>query len=717
MLRLGLTYGATRDASHGNAPDMSSGVASPGPMRRGVDALLVALERLIGRVLPTEFNPLFYTGALASLSIVIAVISGVALLLWYVPSVHQAHDSVRAMEQQPLFGGLVRSVHRYSSDAAVLFAFLHALKMFVTGRFIGARWLAWATGIIALGVLWFIGWLGYWLVWDDAGQEVAVATARFAEVLPVFAEPVSAALLVDDQVNSLLFFVIFFLHMVVPLGLAVILWLHVARLARAVWVPPRGLSGGLVAALVLLALLAPAVAGEPARLQHRVAEVSIDLWYLWPLYLFRSLSPGQIWLVAFVGYGLLLSMPLIMRPRPRPSPALVIEDRCNACRQCILDCPYGAITLVPRSDGKDLEGTALVDPDRCTSCGICAGSCNSFAIGMGKFQIRELRRKVLAMVDGMVDGAGEVPPVIGFCCAESGGATLRIHPESGVVEGMPPQVRMVTVPCAGAVHVNLAERALRHGAAGVFILSCAPGNCRNREGHQWTAERLSGAREPGVNTNWTDTQRIRLLQFATHEAPSVRRAIVSFANECSGSGTLADARKATPQGGHCRRAGLLGLGAAILSLALFVLAGGSSASFATLHSEEPAFVVSFKHAGEAREQCRELSPEELAALPSHMRRSEQCKRQRGAVWLLVEIDGKPVLERSYAARGLWGDGMSAGIEQIDVSPGAHTVRVALGDRAGEWRWDEERALEFRNYHRQVVTFGGAGGFDWSEGAE
>ena len=39
--------------------------------------------------------------------------------------------------------------------------------------------------------------------------------------------------LTDSSVNSLLFFVVFFIHMLVPLALAFVLWLHITRLARA----------------------------------------------------------------------------------------------------------------------------------------------------------------------------------------------------------------------------------------------------------------------------------------------------------------------------------------------------------------------------------------------------------------------------------------------------------------------------------------------------
>src|SRR5690606_16363996 len=131
------------------------------------DKLLAAGERIWNRAealltfgLPREWNPFAYTGALAGFTFLIAAVTGIALLIWYDTSVHTAYASIEAMEAQPWGAGLVRSLHRYSSDACVLFAVIHAIKLFLARRFTGARWLAWVTGIVLLALIWLDGWLG-----------------------------------------------------------------------------------------------------------------------------------------------------------------------------------------------------------------------------------------------------------------------------------------------------------------------------------------------------------------------------------------------------------------------------------------------------------------------------------------------------------------------------------------------------------------------------
>ncbi len=115
-----------------------------------IDRGFAFADRWIGRVVPARWNPLAHTGAIASVALMVAVVTGIPLLFWYVPSVHQAHAS---LEHMGLAGRLVRSLHRYSSDLCMMFAALHALRLFAARRFAGARWLAWMTGVLAVALL------------------------------------------------------------------------------------------------------------------------------------------------------------------------------------------------------------------------------------------------------------------------------------------------------------------------------------------------------------------------------------------------------------------------------------------------------------------------------------------------------------------------------------------------------------------------------------
>jgi hypothetical protein len=265
--------------------------------------------RWLEAVVPPNLNLLAQLGAIANTCLIVALISGIALLVWYVPSAHQAYASLETLKNASWLGQWVRSLHRYSSDACMFMILLHAGQIFFQRRFTGGRWIAWVTGVILLVLVWVIGWTGYWLVWDVRAQHVALGTARFMDSLPLFAEPLSRSFLTNDSVPSLLFFLIFFAHMLLPLLVGVALWMHLMRVHRASFLTGPALTFWVVGSLVLLSALLPATSASPADMSAKVQRFTMDWWYLWPLLLTDRLSGGMLWALFLFASLLLLTVP------------------------------------------------------------------------------------------------------------------------------------------------------------------------------------------------------------------------------------------------------------------------------------------------------------------------------------------------------------------------------------------------------------------------
>ncbi len=670
---------------------MNARSASAGPGVRGEAPLaalerpLLGLDRLARRLVPDARNPFAQTGAIATTTFLIAAISGGLTLFWYSASLHQAHASVEAMSAS-LLGGLVRSLHRYSSDACMLFTVLHGLKLLLARRLTGPRWLSWVTGIALVGVLWGVGWLGYWLVWDERARQVALGTAQVLDVLPIFAEPLSRTFLTDGSINSLLFFMVFFLHMLVPLAAGILLWLHIVRVARPRFLTDRAMTLWIVGSLVAVSLIYPATSAAPAHMGTAPERFTMDWWYLLPLVFTERLGGGALWALTLVGGVVAAGLPWLLR-RDRVRPAAVEVDKCNACQRCVTDCPYNAIEMVARPEGgrRDEPLVAKVDPDRCVGCGICAGACNSAGIGLPWIPVAEHRR----LLD--VALAQNKARPIAFVCAESAGADLTLEGD-----GSPdlPGYRVEMVPCAGWLHALTVERALRHGAPKVLVVACSEGGCRHREGDSHTAARLAGQREPFLRLEKIDPAKVALLRLDRGQIRKLRRgANPSNTNRNSVTALL---------GGFVLAAGTSAL-----------MTAASDAPFA-MPDREPTLVVSFNHPGERGEHCRDATPEELAKLPPHMRQPRICERGRAPVRLRLTIDGAPAVDKSYAPGGLSGDGTSVAIESLTLPPGTHRVKVEIGDTldATVWSHADERTVELTPRARRVVLFDKRTGFTW-----
>lgn len=676
----------------------------PDPPMRGesllriVDRWFHQLDQLVERYIPTSLNPFTQSGAIANTTFVIALISGFVLLLWYKPSVYQAYSS---LDQINPVGNFFRALHRYSSDACMLFILFHAFKMFFARRFGGARWLAWVTGIVALGLLWFDGWLGYWLVWDEAANQIAVGTAKMLDQLPIFAEPLSRSFLTDDSFNSLLFFLVFFFHMLIPLAMGLALWLHVSRLNKANFITKKPMTLAVLGSLAILSLVLPAGLAEPAKMLEVQQAMPIDYFYMLPVYFTDRLQGGLLWAISLVGFIAFVSVPWLLVKRKSPKPK-VDSSRCNGCEQCYKDCPFNAITMLPRAkdDTKRGDFYASIDPSKCVACGICVGACDPVGIEFPRLPAMDIRREIDKWLEKLLEKEDSVH--VAYICSNSAGADLNIDEETGLCRELPGYI-VRSIPCVGWVHPLMIERALRKGAEGVLIVGCQS-EPDYRLGAMWTEERIKGARHPELREEKVDSSRIHYVQYDRTNYDDFIAEARSFQRDTRIS------VKSDSSSGRMKKYAMGGLLFLILgSLTYFF----SNAPYTVPVQSDSELVVSFSLPGRPIDSKAADVSSQKELLP-HMRgKNVPAKRQRSDVRLRLVMDGKTILEQRYEPKGFFNDGMSGSVEYIPIEAGEHTIEVYLGDTAGEeWLYTDQQKVEFNKHHRRVIKFNRADGFRW-----
>ncbi|HET8576913.1 MAG TPA: hydrogenase iron-sulfur subunit [Methylomirabilota bacterium] len=488
----------------------------------------VALDRLVSPPL----NPLYHTGTIAMFSLAVALVTGIYLFLFYRVGTDAAHRSIEGIMAQPWgIGALMRSLHRYSSDAAVLAAGLHGFKMFLNDRFWGARWISWVSGLTLLALVWVTGATGYWLVWDMQAQVLSVTTAKFLDVLPVFGEPLVRTFVDAARIQNFLFFLILFIHITIPLLLGAVYWLHIMRLSRARFMPPRIVLWVTGAALLVASLLRPALSGPPADLGRLPGAIPIDWFYFFYFPLTR-LDPRWGWGICF-GLGLVaFVIPWALRG-PTPPRAKVENVACTGCTRCWKDCPFEAIIMVPRQDGTRYKQVAVVNPAKCVGCGICIGACDSAGILLGDQPVSLLGHSVTTRLRA-VSVPGGAPTVLVYTCRPMQHLARRLGAD-GAPKGMA-GVTVMGLPCVGTLHPDMITKSLEAGAGGVFVAGCVPEDCPFREGSLWLAERLSGQRLPSLKE--VPEGRLRVRWYSPVEVSRLLRDVRAFQEELSGSEVL-----------------------------------------------------------------------------------------------------------------------------------------------------------------------------------
>jgi ferredoxin len=314
---------------------------------------------------------------------------------------------------------------------------------------------------------------------------------------------------------SAFFFLNLFAHIAIPVGVALVLWIHVSRLARTHVMPPRPLFWGVVAVFTLLSVAWPISMAEEANLLRLPTSVPFDVFYVFPLPITRSMPAGMAWLGIVILVGIALAVPVLTRADRTGllAPSWVNPRFCTGCEQCYHDCPYEAISMVRRDDGR--EGyVGLVDPAKCVSCGICAGSCAPMGVGPPGRTGRDQLDEVEAFI-----GAGHptTDDVVLVGCRHSAAA---LRPSSS---GTP----VFLVSCVGAMHTSVIEYLVRAGAGGVLVVGCPPRDCWNREGVAWLLERAYHGREAELQDR-VDRRRLGVVYAAERESGRLEAELERF---------------------------------------------------------------------------------------------------------------------------------------------------------------------------------------------
>jgi quinol-cytochrome oxidoreductase complex cytochrome b subunit/Pyruvate/2-oxoacid:ferredoxin oxidoreductase delta subunit len=439
---------ATGSARLALSPDFAAN-GEARPVRRALARSLDALEAAFDRAFPAAVNPWRNLGGLAFLLFWIVAASGIYVYIGFDTRADGAYASVERLSSNAFpLGSLARGLHRYASDAFVVVTLLHLVREWVRGRYAHFRRFSWTTGVVALWLVFASGIGGFWLVWDGIAHYSLVATMEWLDALPVFDGALVRNFIAAEAVSDRLFSLLIFLHIGLPLALLATMWVHLQRLSRPATYAPRSLTLGTLALLTVLALAWPVESAAPADLGVAPGTLALDWFYLGVHAFADVTSPATLWLALGGATLLLLALPWMSREAraPRVQAARVDLANCNGCARCFDDCPYTAVTMQPRTDGKPLPRQAVVDPDLCAGCGICAGACPSSTpfrsgatlvsgIDMPQSPVDRLRAELEAALARLGRAHGSDARIVVFGCPLSAGGAdvsrMRTRRRSG----------------------------------------------------------------------------------------------------------------------------------------------------------------------------------------------------------------------------------------------------------------------------------------------
>ena len=166
-------------------------------------------------------------------------------------------------------------------------------------------------------------------------------------------------------------------------------------------------------------------------------------------------------------------------PEPMVGKAEIhFTGHCVGCLTCFRSCPYGAITLSPK---------VTINSQACEGCGICAAECPRFTIDINVPEGKSIAQRIPDK-EKVTPKRDFVPMLTVFCCSRSAARAKELAACMGYQ--LPAGLRVVEVPCAGAISRQHLFLALSKGADGVLVLTCHKGNCHSERGNEYAQQRV-----------------------------------------------------------------------------------------------------------------------------------------------------------------------------------------------------------------------------------
>ncbi len=272
-------------------------------------------DALLHKTVPVHRHTLwYYLGGMTLLLILIQFASGILLLLYYRPSAEGAFESVKFIMNKVEFGWLVRSVHAWAANLAILSAFVHMASTFFLKAYRAPRELTWVSGVCLLGLLLGFGFTGYLLPWNTVSYFATKVGTQIAGVLPGIGPALCTMLKGGEDVGAETISRFYWLHIaVLPAGLLLLLGVHLFLVQlqgmskppsikedRAMPFFPNFLLRDLVAWCLMLGLVLGLSVQLPAELGVKAdpfAPTPPDIapeWYFMWMFQTLKMFPGHV---------------------------------------------------------------------------------------------------------------------------------------------------------------------------------------------------------------------------------------------------------------------------------------------------------------------------------------------------------------------------------------------------------------------------------------
>jgi ubiquinol-cytochrome c reductase cytochrome b subunit len=196
---------------------------------------------------PTPIN-LSYNwnfGSMAIFVLVMQILTGIFLAMFYVPHADYAFESVEYIMREVNYGYLIRYLHSNGATIFFVIVYAHILRGLYYGSYLYPRQLLWITGVIIQFLMIVTAFLGYVLPWGQMSFWGATVITNLVSVAPFIGDDLLWWLWGSFNVDHATLKKFFSLHFVLPFVILAIALIHISLLHQNGSSNPLGIEGDL----------------------------------------------------------------------------------------------------------------------------------------------------------------------------------------------------------------------------------------------------------------------------------------------------------------------------------------------------------------------------------------------------------------------------------------------------------------------------------------
>tara|TARA_Y100000590_G_scaffold459433_1_gene616443 strand:+ start:2741 stop:3970 length:1230 start_codon:yes stop_codon:yes gene_type:complete len=178
--------------------------------------------------MPKNCNYFWSFGALATIILVVMIISGIFLAFNYTPHVDMAFASVERNMRDVNYGWLLRYIHSNGASFFFIVIYIHIVRSMYYGSYKYPRELNWLLGVFIYLLMIITAFMGYVLPWGQMSYWAATVITNLFSAIPYIGEGLKMWLLGDYTVGNATLNRFFALHYVFPFVMFGVVALHVA---------------------------------------------------------------------------------------------------------------------------------------------------------------------------------------------------------------------------------------------------------------------------------------------------------------------------------------------------------------------------------------------------------------------------------------------------------------------------------------------------------